>query len=127
MVGLQALALGQAGISNLPAAFAQLGNLERLDLWDNGMEAIPNVLSHMTHLRHLDMSGCCGELQLDKALTFLTSFSNLQHFVLQRRNGWDSISMFYLGQTVTALQEAVKHGLLDSMPQLSFGKFMSNA
>ena len=119
MTGLRELGLEYNRISDLPAACVQLCALETLDIACNSFQAVPNVLSCMTHLRNLTIFGC-ADMKITMPLTFLTSFTNLEYVLLTSDHGWDSTSTSNLDQTATALQEACRDGVLDSMPRLIF-------
>ena len=118
MTGLTELNLEYSHFTTLPDALVQLSCLKSLELSENQLTVFPDVLSHMTQLRHLNMGYCSANMQIQMPLTFLTTFTDLWSFHLSRRNKWDSVSMFHLGLTTEAVEDAVRHGVLREMPVL---------
>ena len=122
MAGLQKLKLPYNELTDLPAAIVQLSNLTCLDLSDNDMSCVPQALEQMTHLRNIDVTTNADSFQLNRPLTFLSTFHNLESiFICSFKQPWNSLSMFYIGQLDAALAEAFKHQVPTERPQCNFG------
>ena len=108
MRGLRQLSLQYSVLPDLPAEFAQLTNLENLDLSINHFKSVPEVLKQMTHLQHLRMK-FCQFTQLTSPLNFFSAFVNLRYLCLsEARPSWNTMSMFYIGETQAALRKAFR-------------------
>ncbi len=105
MVGLQELKLPYSMLTDLPAKIVQLSNLTRLDLSDNDMSCVPQALEQMTHLRNINLMANANSFQLNRPLTFFSTFHNLQNIFMCFSGPWNSLSMFYIGQLDAALVE----------------------
>ncbi len=122
MVGLQQLTLPYNELSDLPAEIVHMSNLTCLDLSDNKMSCVPQALEQMTHLRNIDLSANADSFQLNRSLTFLSTFHNLEIvFICSFKQPWNSLSMFYIGQLDAALAEAFKHRVPTERPQCHSG------
>jgi len=124
MVGLQKLKLPYSGLTDLPAQIVQLSNLTRLDLSDNDMSCVPQALEQMIHLRKIDLMANAKSFQLNRPLTFFSTFHNLQDiFMSTSDQPWNGLSMFYLGQLDAVLLEAFKHRAPTDRPRCDYGSF----
>lgn len=121
MVGLQKFKLPYSRLT-LPAQIVRLSNLTRLDLSDNDMSCVP--LEQMTRLRKIDLMANAKSFQLNRPLTFFSTFHNLQDiFMSTCDQPWNGLSMFYLGQLDAALLEAFKHRSPTDRPSCDYGSF----
>ena len=124
MVGLQKLKLPYSGLTDIPAQIVQLSNLTRLDLSDNDMSCVPQALEQMIHLRKIDLMANAKSFQLNRPLTFFSTFHNLQDiFMSTSDQPWNGLSMFYLGQLDAVLLEAFKHRSPTDRPRCDYGSF----
>ena len=122
MVGLQQLKLPYSGLTDLPAKIVQLSNLTRLNLSDNDMSCVPQTLEQMTHLRYINLEANADPFQLTRPLTFLSTFHNLEYIHIScYRQGWNSLSMFHIGQLEAALDKAFKHRVPAERPLCNYG------
>ncbi len=122
LVGLQRLKLPYSELTDLPAEIVQLSNLTCLDLSDNNMSCVPQALEQMTHLRNIGLSANAHSFQLNRPLTFLSTFHNLEIIAIcSFRQPWNSLSMFYIGQSDAALAEAFKHRVPTERSRCHFG------
>ena len=117
MVRLQKLKLPDSQLTDLPAGIVHMSNLTDLDLSENKMSCVPHALEQMTHLRSINLSANADSFQLNRPLTFLSTFHNLQIILIRNfRQPWNSLSMFYIGQLDAALVEAFKHRVPTERP-----------
>jgi len=115
MVGLQQRKLPYSMLTDLPAEIVHMSNLTRLDLSENDMS---QALEQMTHLRNINLSANADSFQLNRPLTFLSTFYSLGNvFICSFGQSWNSLSMFYMGQLDAALVEAFKHRVPTERPQ----------
>ena len=118
MRGLRPLSLQACSLPNLPADFAQLTNLEDLDLCENDFSSVPEVLKQMTHLQALDMKHCQFS-QLTSPLTFFSAFASLKYLRLpEAKLAWNTTSMFYIGETQAALSKAFEERPPSEKPEV---------
>ena len=119
MRGLRELSLKYSSLPDLPAEFACLTNLEDLDLSENDFRSVPEVLKQMTHLQILNMLNC-QFAQLTSLLSFFSAFANLRYLCLSaaKPSLWNTASMFYIGETQAALNQAFRHRPTSEKPEV---------
>ena len=123
MRGLRQLSVEYSSLLDLPADIAQLTNLVELDLSENNFRSVPEVLKQMTHLQALDML-CCKFTQLSSPLTFFSAFTNLRNLYLsEARPSWNTVSMFYIGETQAALDKVFGERLPSEKPKVVLHNF----
>lgn len=105
LVRLKNLTLADNDLHYLPPHFAHLTALKFLGLYNNDWTSVPEVLEHMVHLKEISLAYSADEMQVTRPLTFLLKFQSLLAFNIAQgpQGGWDSTSMYYIGQMVAAM------------------------
>ena len=108
LVGLKNLTLADNDLHYLPPEFAQLTALKFLGLYNNDWTSVPEVLEKMVYLKEISLAYSADEMQVTRPLTFLLKFQSLLAFNIAQgpQGGWDSTSMYYIGQMVAAMDSA---------------------
>ena len=114
----------------LPSSFCQLNKLTSLDLSDSYILGLPDGISCLTSLEHLNLTNTalCVEafyqlktmtqlqsllfsslarVQLIQCLTFFSAFVRLkQLWIKQPRMGWNAMSKWHIDELTAVLQQA---------------------
>ena len=108
LVRLKNLTLADNDLHYLPPEFAQLTALKFLGLYNNAWTSVPQVLEKMVHLQEISLAYSADTMQLTRPLAFLLKFQSLLAFNIAQgpQGGWDSTSMYYIGQMVAAMDSA---------------------
>ena len=105
LVRLKNLTLADNDLHQLPPEFVQLTALKFLGLYNNDWTSVPEVLEQMVQLQEISLAYSADEMQVTRPLIFLLKFQSLLAFNVAQepQGGWDSTSMYYIGQMVAAL------------------------
>ena len=105
LLRLKNLTLADNDLHYLPPEFVQLTALKFLGLYNNDWASVPEVLEKMVHLKEISLAYSADEMQVTRPLTFLLKFQSLLAFNIAQgpEGGWDSTSLYYIGQMVAAM------------------------
>ncbi|KAL3143390.1 hypothetical protein ABBQ38_002215 [Trebouxia sp. C0009 RCD-2024] len=117
LVRLRTLTLADNYLNTLPPDFTDLTALEFLGLYHNMYTSVPEVLEQMVHLKEISLAYSGARMCVTRSLTFLLEFQSLLAFnIAQEVQGWDSTSLFYIGEFVAAMDGTVP-GMSRRKPQ----------
>lgn len=103
LVRLRNLTLADNDLHTLPPDFPDLTALEFLGLYHNMYDSVPELLEQMVHLKEISLAYSVDQMYVTRPLTFLLKFQSLLAFNISQESGWDSPSLYYIGELVAAM------------------------